>query len=128
MKRMLEASGASNEPANQQKDNCSQSREGDGAEIESSCVHGTPANARSDESTDERADDAEDDGDDTSRGVASRNEILGQRTGYQTQQNPVKPERHQRPFGMGGRLPVLWNAGAASGCHAIDPEQNERSD
>jgi hypothetical protein len=121
-------SGTANESTEEKEDDGAQRRECDGAEVKGPGIDCAPAKASSNKSAEERADDPEDNGDNTSRRIPPRHQKLGQCSGDETQENPVKPERHQRPFGMCGLLPALWNAGATSCRHSINPKQDECSD
>jgi hypothetical protein len=112
------------ESAEEEENYSSDSGDADGAEIKLASCNVTPSEeARSQPTADECADDAKEDGDDAAGRVPPWHQKLRQRPGYETEKNPVKPER-QTLF-LPGAKAVLRNARSGAAVlrrHAVNPE------
>jgi hypothetical protein len=84
-----------NEPTNQQQYDRAKCGNRYRAWLEASRCYCAPSESRSNEAADERAYDSQYYGDYAAGRVTPWHQKLRESPGYETQQNPVKPERHR---------------------------------
>lgn len=82
------------QPADEEEDGGANGGDGDRAQIQRPLVDAPPAEKGAEPAAEKGAANAEDDRDDAARGIAPGDEELRERSGDETEKNPVEPERH----------------------------------
>ena len=82
------------EATEKKQDDCAECGETNRSQVERAGVDSTPAEARAQKAADDGSHDPKNDRDYTTRGIPPWHKELGQCSRYQTQKNPVEPERH----------------------------------
>src|SRR6185436_1126974 len=87
---------AANQAAEEQHQQRAEGRDGDGAKIEITGGHASPAESRADHSAENCPEDAKEDREDATGRIAAGHEELCERTRDQSQEDPEQPEWHAR--------------------------------